>query len=92
MPPTPAQQFNEAVNRLLRDVQGCTVAVMCSESLWWRCHRWLVADVAVLAQGRDVVHLMHSGKHLPHRPAQGARLRDDGLLVWDGRRDRLADC
>jgi uncharacterized protein (DUF488 family) len=59
------------------------VAVMCSESLWWRCHRRLVADFASVARGVEVRHLMHDGRIEAHRPSPGLRLRDDGLLVYD---------
>ena len=65
------------------------VTVMCSESLWWRCHRRLVADFAVVARGVDVRHLMHDGRLEPHRPTPGVRLRDDGLLVYDAGQDQL---
>src|SRR5215472_4275767 len=63
--------------------------VMCSESLWWRCHRRLVADFAVVARGVDVRHLMHDGRLEEHRPTPGLRLRDDGLLVYDAGQDQL---
>ena len=56
---------------------------MCSESVWWRCHRRLIADVCVLGREIDVRHLMPDGHLRPHRPSEGARVRDDGLLVWD---------
>jgi uncharacterized protein (DUF488 family) len=59
------------------------VAVMCSESLWWRCHRRLLADFASVARGVEVRHLMHDGRIEAHRPSPGLRLRDDGLLVYD---------
>jgi uncharacterized protein (DUF488 family) len=32
-------------------------AIMCSEAVWWRCHRRFVAD-HLLYDGRDVFHLM----------------------------------
>jgi uncharacterized protein (DUF488 family) len=57
---------------------------MCSESVWWRCHRRLVADVAVLGHGVEVRHLMPDGSLRPHTPAAGARVGPDGLVVWDG--------
>lgn len=56
------------------------VTVMCSESLWWRCHRRLVADVAVLLHGVDVRHLGHDGRLSPHRTAAGARVTPAGLV------------
>jgi uncharacterized protein (DUF488 family) len=65
------------------------ITVMCSESLWWRCHRRLVADFAAVARGIEVSHLMHDGRLEAHRPTPGVRLRDDGLLVYDAGQDQL---
>src|ERR1700758_5189904 len=45
-------QFTAAIDAVLADAARRQVAVMCSESLWWRCHRRLVADFVSLA--RDV--------------------------------------
>jgi hypothetical protein len=44
----------------------------------------LLPLVAEAARGTDVRHLMHDGRVEPHRPSPGLRLRDDGLLVYDG--------
>ncbi len=61
-----------------------TAALLCSEALWWRCHRRLVADVLVLELGVAVRHLMPDGRLVEHRPSAGARRGPDGWLVWDG--------
>ena len=58
------------------------VAVMCAESLWWRCHRRLLADALVLLRGVAVEHLMHDGRSAPHIAMQAARV-EDGRLVYD---------
>jgi uncharacterized protein (DUF488 family) len=65
------------------------VAVMCSEGLWWHCHRRLLADFVSRARGVPVGHLMHDGRIEEHRPSPGLRVRDDGLLVYDGGQDTL---
>jgi uncharacterized protein (DUF488 family) len=59
-----------------------TVA-MCAESLWWRCHRRLLADAAVLTKQVEVCHLLHDGRVVPHEITEGARVADDGTLVYD---------
>lgn len=59
-----------------------TTVVMCSEAVWWRCHRRLVADAAVLLRDLDVAHLAHSGRTTLHEPSAGARVVD-GLLRYD---------
>jgi uncharacterized protein (DUF488 family) len=75
--------FLEAVDGVLAEADSRQVAVMCSESLWWRCHRRLLADFVSVARGAEVRHLMHDGRVEPHRPSDGLRLRDDGLLFYD---------
>lgn len=75
--------FNEGLIDLLDDAAGRRTAMMCSESVWWRCHRRLVADVAVLKFAVNVHHLMHDRRLVRHVPAAGARLRADGQVVWD---------
>ena len=64
------------------------IAIMCSETVWWRCHRRIVADVAVLGRGYSVSHLMHDGRLTPHPVSPGARL-GDGRTTGDGGPDRL---
>jgi uncharacterized protein (DUF488 family) len=76
-------EFSDALDRLMAGVPERSVAVMCSESLWWRCHRRLLADVLVLARRADVRHLLHGGRCEPHRLTEGARLGADGLPVYD---------
>jgi len=78
-----------AMAELAAEAAARPTAVMCSESLWWRCHRRLVADAAVLVQHLDVLHLLHDGRLVPHQPTPGVRLREDGLLVYDGAQERL---
>jgi uncharacterized protein (DUF488 family) len=77
---TRTPEFRAGIEALLAVVrrQG-TTTVMCSESLWWRCHRRLVADVAVLLHDLEVWHLSHAGKLSPHAVSAGARVAADGL-------------
>jgi uncharacterized protein (DUF488 family) len=78
--------FVAAMDRLLDEASRTRTAVMCSEALWWRCHRRLIADFAAVARGAPVHHLMHNHAFVPHRPTPGVRLRPDGLLVYDDMR------
>jgi uncharacterized protein (DUF488 family) len=75
--------FGAAIDAVLAEAEERPATVMCSESLWWRCHRRLLADFVAVARGTEVRHLMHDGRVEPHRPSPGLRLRDDGLLVYD---------
>lgn len=84
-------EFLAAVEELLASAATESTAVMCSESVWWRCHRRLVADFVQLASGLPVEHLMPDGRRTPHRPTEGVRLRCDGLLVYDSAGSDLSD-
>ncbi|MGW0333666.1 DUF488 domain-containing protein [Streptomyces sp. NPDC003011] len=81
---TRTQEFVTAMDDLVQRAAAERTAVMCSEAVWWRCHRRLIADFAVLARGVPVDHLMHDGRLTAHSPTSGVRLRADGLLIYDG--------
>ncbi|MET8770107.1 DUF488 domain-containing protein [Streptomyces sp. NPDC004658] len=80
---TRSAEFVTAMDGVLRQAGEERTAVMCSEAVWWRCHRRLIADFAVLARGALVLHLMHDGRLTAHSPTPGVRVRADGLLVYD---------
>lgn len=87
---TRTEAFRAALAPLVRKAQSSTVVLMCSESVWWRCHRRLIADVATLRYDLRVTHLLPDSRTSRHEPADGARLRSDGVVVWDGPRTRAA--
>jgi uncharacterized protein (DUF488 family) len=53
---------------------------MCSEAVWWRCHRRIIADY-LLMRGRAVLHLMGKDRVEPARMTPAAKRRD-GRLVY----------
>ena len=75
-------RFWAALDGLLAEATAAPTAAMCSETLWWRCHRRLLADAAVLVRGAEVRHLDHRGGQERHRPTEGVR-RDGDLLAYD---------
>ena len=78
-------EFVEALAGVLAEAARHRTAVLCSETVWWRCHRRLVADAASLLHGADVRHLMPGGP-AGHRPTDGVRVAGD-VLVYDGGAD-----
>jgi uncharacterized protein (DUF488 family) len=81
---TRTPDFSAALDEVLGAAAEQRVAVMCSESVWWRCHRRLIADVVVLGRGLPVGHLMPDGRVSPHQPAAGAVRDPDGTVRWPG--------
>jgi uncharacterized protein (DUF488 family) len=59
--------FRDALAELERRARaGEALAVMCAETVWWRCHRRLIADALVL-DGFAVEHLIDRVPGRPHR-------------------------
>lgn len=75
-------EFLAALGELITQAGEQSVAIVCSETVWWRCHRRMIADHLVLLDGVDVRHLMPSGKPTPHQPTSGVRVHGD-QLVYD---------
>jgi uncharacterized protein (DUF488 family) len=78
-----SEAFRTAIAEVLRESAARSVAVMCSESVWWRCHRRLIADHVALLTGSVVGHLLHDGRVHSHQPTDVVRVVD-GRLVYDG--------
>ncbi len=75
--------FASALDALLDEGHRQRCAVMCSEAVWWRCHRRIVAD-HLLARGEAVFHIMGPGRLEPARLTPGAVVREDGTVVYPG--------
>lgn len=68
------QEFRDGIGELLTVAEEKRTAFMCSESVFWRCHRRLVADY-LLVNGITVQHIMPSGELRPHTLTAGAKVR-----------------
>jgi uncharacterized protein (DUF488 family) len=79
------ERFLSALAHLVDSLSARVTAIMCSETLWWRCHRRLISDAAVLLHGIDVQHLSPNARTQPHVLTEGVR-RADGTLRYDGGR------
>ncbi len=76
------EAFRDGIQRLLEIARGSRTAVMCSEAVWWRCHRSLISDY-LKAKGIEVNHIMGAGKSEPHPFTSAARIVN-GELSYRG--------
>ncbi|MEV5414252.1 DUF488 domain-containing protein [Thermopolyspora sp. NPDC052614] len=74
--------FRAAASELAERARVERLAVMCAETLWWRCHRMLIAD-ALAMRGATVTHLLDVGRREPYRPHPTVRRGADGWPVYD---------
>lgn len=73
--------FTDALDRLIAEAADRRVALMCSEAVWWRCHRRIITDHLLLA-GHPVEHLMAPGRTERAKPTPGAGRLPDGRVVY----------
>jgi uncharacterized protein (DUF488 family) len=77
-------EFRAALMQLERDAAGeARLAIMCAETLWWRCHRRMISDALEL-HGIEVIHLVDAATHRPHRLHDTVRADPRGWPVYDG--------
>ena len=75
-------EFKEGIRDLIAIARNESTAIMCAESLWWRCHRSLIADY-LKAAGVSVVHILDEKKTERH-PFTSAASIVDGELSYRG--------
>ena len=78
-------EFHSAVDRLIELGRGRRCVIMCSEAVWWRCHRRIIADYLIM-RGETVLHIMGAGRQDPATLTTGAVPLPDGTIVYPGER------
>lgn len=76
---TPA--FETALAELITLGETRRCAIMCSEAVWWRCHRRIIAD-HLLARGHEVFHLMGGTRMEPARLTRGAQIAAGCAVIY----------
>lgn len=81
------EPFKAGMDRLWKLSAAKRTALMCAESVWWRCHRGLIADLAK-SQGVEVLHIADAAEPKEH-PYTGAARIVAGRLSYEGEQPRL---
>jgi uncharacterized protein (DUF488 family) len=76
------EEFRRGVDELLGYARENRAAIMCSEAVWWRCHRALVADY-LKSVGVTVYHIMGAAANTLHPYTSAAKLIE-GRLSYNG--------
>ncbi|HTT40266.1 MAG TPA: DUF488 domain-containing protein [Burkholderiales bacterium] len=76
-------EFAAGMERLrgLANINCC--AIMCSEAVWWRCHRRIISDY-LLTEGFEVRHIMGEREVKSAVLTPGAEKLPGGALVYPG--------
>lgn len=73
--------FRAGLDALIETGRDRRCAIMCSEAVWWRCHRRIVSDY-LIAGSETVVHIMGKGRLEPARLTPGAVIQPDGTVIY----------
>jgi len=73
--------FHEGLTHLRDLGQTRRCAIMCAETLWWRCHRRIITDY-LLAAGETVFHILGPGQVKEAELNPAARVIADGRLSY----------
>ena len=76
-----SEEFRSGVEKLRALGHATRSTVMCAESLWWRCHRRIIADY-LIAAGEEVFHILGSGHIEQAHLTAEARVEPDGKLTY----------
>lgn len=74
--------FAQGLDALIARAREHRCAVMCSEAVWWRCHRRIITD-HLLAQGHAVCHIMGPNTVDPASLTRGAHITEGEVIYPD---------
>jgi uncharacterized protein (DUF488 family) len=74
--------FKKGIDELEAVATKQRTAYMCSEAVWWRCHRSMVSDYLKL-NGWTVYHIMETGKANEHTYTAPAKIIDGNLFYGE---------
>ena len=75
--------FQAGLEHLIEEGRKRRCAMMCSEAVWWRCHRRIVTD-HLIARGETVFHIMGRGRVERARLTPGAVVQSGYTVVYPG--------
>ncbi len=76
-----SEAFREGLTQLRQLGHACRCAIMCAETVWWRCHRRIIADY-LLAAAETVFHILGPGSIVSAHMTSAARLDRSGTLTY----------
>lgn len=76
-----SEEFATGLAQLRELAATRRTAMMCSEALWWRCHRRLIAD-RLVAAGDSVCHISSDARASAHQLTAFAVLGPDGQITY----------
>jgi uncharacterized protein (DUF488 family) len=74
-------EFHACFSKLRKLGHSHRCAIMCAETLWWRCHRRIIADY-LIAAGETVFHILGPGQVNQAHLTSAAKSGSAGILEY----------
>jgi uncharacterized protein (DUF488 family) len=75
------EPFQAGLGHLLDEGRQRRCTIMCSEAVWWRCHRRIVTDY-LIARGETVFHIMGERRLEQAHLTAGAAVQPSGTIIY----------
>jgi uncharacterized protein (DUF488 family) len=76
-----SKEFLSGLKELRERGHATTCVIMCSEAVWWRCHRRIIADY-LIAAGEMVFHILGPKAVDQAHLTEGARVGADDTVLY----------
>lgn len=76
------EEFQQSLADLKALATEKRICIMCSEAVWWRCHRGMIADTLKIGNWQ-VLHILSPTKVEPHPYTSAANIKDGKLLYHE---------
>lgn len=87
-----SEEFHDGLEEAIEIGQTSRIAFMCSEAVWWRCHRRIITDY-LLNEGQEVIHIMGMGQQQQAKLNPAAQKVTEGMLCYpqEGKDEEFVD-
>jgi uncharacterized protein (DUF488 family) len=85
-----SKEFRSGLKMLRARGHATTCVIMCSEAVWWRCHRRIIADYLIVS-GEIVFHILGSKPADRAHLTEGARVGLDATVFYPPRDSELSN-
>lgn len=73
-----SDEFQSGLDELIKLSKKEKVAIMCAESVPWRCHRSLIADFLVIRKF-SVIHILSKANTIKHKLTSFAKVKNQAI-------------
>jgi uncharacterized protein (DUF488 family) len=74
-------EFHKGINELVELAKKSTVAIMCAEAVYWRCHRCMISDF-LKSKGVQVTHILDERHTKEHEYTQCTKIINGELTYY----------